>query len=208
VPALVQTIPMADPSSDNTGDPDMPARMPPFASDIHSEPPECCTVHLSHQLSSDSIHARPCLGVRDCGVHAIQQPTGSHAGSGANFKQPTAGFHSRHHPQQSAYRRPAAETPSTIFELGGPRVYSYEEFLRAVAHQAGLAPRLIPIPFAVWNACAWASEMFPSPLLTRNQVELMQIDTVSSPEMSGFVELGISPHSVEAILQKMLSNCG
>src|SRR5437868_11976878 len=37
-----------------------------------------------------------------------------------------------------------AEKPSTIFELGGPRVYSYEEFLGAVAHQAGLAPRLIP----------------------------------------------------------------
>jgi NADH dehydrogenase len=100
-----------------------------------------------------------------------------------------------------------AETPSTIFEFGGPRVYSYEEFLGAVAHQAGLAPRLIPIPFVVWHALAWASEMFPRPHLTCNQVELMQIDTVSSPEMPGFVELGISPHSVEAILQKMLSNC-
>ena len=101
-----------------------------------------------------------------------------------------------------------AETHSIIFELGGPRVYSYEEFLRAVAHQAGLAPLLIPIPLTVWHALAGASEMFPSPLLTRNQVDLMQIDTVSSPEMPGFVELGISPHSVEPILQKMLSNCG
>ena len=101
-----------------------------------------------------------------------------------------------------------AETPATIFEFGGPRVYSYEEFLRAVAHQAGLAPRLVPIPFAVWHALAWASEILPSPLLTRNQVELMQIDSVSSPEMPGFAELGISPHSVEAILQKMLPNCG
>jgi uncharacterized protein YbjT (DUF2867 family) len=64
-----------------------------------------------------------------------------------------------------------AETPSMIFEFGGPRVYFYEEFLRAVARQAGLAPRLIPVPFAVWQALAWASEMFPSPLLTRNQVE-------------------------------------
>jgi len=99
-----------------------------------------------------------------------------------------------------------AETPSPIFEFGGPRVYSYEEFLRAIAHQAGLAPRLIPIPLTVWHALAAASELFPSPLLTRNQVDLMQIDTVSSPEMPGFVELGISPHSVEAILQKMLSN--
>lgn len=50
--------------------------------------------------------------------------------------------------------------------------------------------------------------MFPSPLLTRNQVELMQIDTVSSPGMPGLAELGISPHSVEALLEGMLSNCG
>ena len=95
-----------------------------------------------------------------------------------------------------------------IFELGGPRVYSYEEILRAVAHQAGIAPLLIPIPFAVWHALTWTFEILPNPLLTRNQVELMQIDTVSSPEMPGFGELGISPHSVEAILQRMLSNCG
>jgi uncharacterized protein YbjT (DUF2867 family) len=40
-----------------------------------------------------------------------------------------------------------AKTHSIIFEFGGPRVYSYEEFLGAVAHQAGLAPRLIPSPF-------------------------------------------------------------
>ena len=101
-----------------------------------------------------------------------------------------------------------AQTPSIVFEFGGPRVYSYEEFLRAVAHQAGLAPLLIPIPLAVWHALAGASEMFPSPLLTRNQVDLMQIDTVSSPEMPVFVQPGISPHSVEAIFEKMLSNCG
>ena len=101
-----------------------------------------------------------------------------------------------------------AETPSMIFEFGGPRVYSYEEFLRAVAHQAGIAPRLVPIPFAVWHALTWASEILPDPLLTRNQVELMEIDTVSSPQMPGFSELGITPHSVEAILQRMLSNCG
>jgi uncharacterized protein YbjT (DUF2867 family) len=101
-----------------------------------------------------------------------------------------------------------AETPSTIFEFGGPRVYSYEEFLRTVAHQDGLTPRLIPIPFAVWHTLARASEILPNPLLTRNQVELMQIDTVASPQMPGFVEIGISPHSVEAILQKMLPNCG
>lgn len=100
------------------------------------------------------------------------------------------------------------EIRSIVFELGGPHVYTYEELLRAVAHQAGLARRLVPIPFAVWSALAWASEILPSPLLTRNQLELMQIDTVASPQLPGFAELGISPHSIEAILRKMLPNCG
>src|SRR5712672_1817493 len=101
-----------------------------------------------------------------------------------------------------------AEPPSMTFEFGGPRVYSYQEFLRSVASLAGLAPLLIPIPFAVWHALACAFELLPGPPPTRNQVELTQTDTVSSPEMPGFVELGISPHSVEAILHRMLSNCG
>lgn len=101
-----------------------------------------------------------------------------------------------------------AETPSMAFELGGPCVYSYKEFLRVVALRAGLAPLLIPTPFVVWHVLAWASKMLPDPPLTRNQVELMQIDTMASSEMPGFVELGISPHSVEVILQRMLSNRG
>src|SRR5207302_524228 len=64
--------------------------------------------------------------------------------------------------------------------------------------------RRIPIPFAAWHALAWISEMLPSPPVTRNQVELMQVDTVSSPEIPGFGQLGISPHSVEEILQEIL----
>jgi uncharacterized protein YbjT (DUF2867 family) len=99
-----------------------------------------------------------------------------------------------------------AEPHPTVFEFGGPTRYSYEQLLRAIAQQAGLSPRLIPIPFAVWHALAWASEILPGLPLTRNQVELMRIDSVSSPEMSGFAELGISPHSIEEILQGMLSN--
>jgi uncharacterized protein YbjT (DUF2867 family) len=96
------------------------------------------------------------------------------------------------------------ERHAITYECGGPRVYSYEEFLRAVAHEAGLKPMLIPIPFAAWHALAWISEMLPSPPVTRNQVELMQVDNVSSPEMPGFGQLGISPHSVEEMLQQML----
>ncbi|MDH2341868.1 complex I NDUFA9 subunit family protein [Bradyrhizobium sp. SSUT77] len=101
-----------------------------------------------------------------------------------------------------------AETYPTVFEFGGPTSYSYEQLLGAIAHQAGLAPLLIPMPFAVWQALAWAFEILPRPPLTRNQVELMRIDSVSSPEMPGFSELGISPHSIEEILRRMSSHRG
>jgi NADH dehydrogenase len=75
------------------------------------------------------------------------------------------------------------EMHAVTFECGGPRVYSYEELLRAIAHEAKLKPVLIPIPFAAWHALAWFAEMLPSPAITRNQVELMQVDNVSSSEM-------------------------
>jgi uncharacterized protein YbjT (DUF2867 family) len=97
------------------------------------------------------------------------------------------------------------ETHAITYECGGPCVYSYKEFLRAVAHEAGLRqPLLIPLPFGAWHALAWASEMLPSPPVTRNQVELMQADNVASLEMPGFGDLGISPHLVGEILQEML----
>jgi uncharacterized protein YbjT (DUF2867 family) len=99
-------------------------------------------------------------------------------------------------------RRP--ERDAKPFEFGGPRVYTYQELLKTVGRQAGLAPSLVPIPFPVWHALAWASEMLPEPMLTRNQVELMEIDTVPSPEMPGFANLGISPRSIEETLQKIL----
>jgi uncharacterized protein YbjT (DUF2867 family) len=93
---------------------------------------------------------------------------------------------------------------STTYELGGPRVYSYVDFLRVVAREARLKPTLIPVPFPAWHALAWFLEILPNPPVTRNQVELMEIDNIASPEAPGFDSLGISPHSVEQVLQQML----
>jgi NADH dehydrogenase len=95
------------------------------------------------------------------------------------------------------------ETNAITYECGGPRIYTYEEFLRAVAHEAGVRPILVPVPFLAWRVLGWVSEMFPRPPVTRNQVELMEVDNVASG-MPGFSELGITPHSVEEILQVLL----
>lgn len=102
-----------------------------------------------------------------------------------------------------ALQQPDAEAKT--FECGGPRVYTYAELLRSVAREAGLRPILMPFPFAAWHALAWMSELLPKPAITRNQVELMQIDTIASPESPGLAELGISPRTVEEILQEIMS---
>jgi uncharacterized protein YbjT (DUF2867 family) len=96
------------------------------------------------------------------------------------------------------------ERHAITLECGGPRVYTYEELLRTVAHEAKLKSMLIPVPFVAWHALAWFAEMLPNPPVTRNQVELMQVDNVSSPGLPGLGELGITPQSVEEILQEIL----
>jgi len=97
-----------------------------------------------------------------------------------------------------------SQKPYPVYELAGPRVCSYEELLRAIARIAGLRPVLMHMPLAFWNALAGVAEMLPRPPLTRNQVELMQIDTVASEHLPGFRALGISPRSLEDELEVIL----
>jgi uncharacterized protein YbjT (DUF2867 family) len=94
-----------------------------------------------------------------------------------------------------------SQKPCPVYELAGPRVYSYEELLRTIARIAGLRPVLVRIPFVLWDALAGLAEMLPQPPLTRNQVELMQIDTTASENLPGIRALGISPRSLEDELE-------
>jgi uncharacterized protein YbjT (DUF2867 family) len=97
-----------------------------------------------------------------------------------------------------------SKKPYPLYELAGPRVYSYGELLRNIARTAGLRPVLMRMPFALWDALAGAAEILPHPPLTRNQVDLMQIDTTASGDLPGFRVLGISPRSLEQELEAML----
>jgi uncharacterized protein YbjT (DUF2867 family) len=98
------------------------------------------------------------------------------------------------------------QRPFPIYELAGPRVYSYGELLRTIARTAGLRPVLVRIPFAFWDAVAGLAEILPHPPLTRNQVELMQIDTTASDSRPGFGLLGISPRSLEEELKAIFKH--
>ena len=82
------------------------------------------------------------------------------------------------------------QTHAITFECGGPRVYSYEELLHALAREADLKRILIPLPFAAWRALAWTAELLPNPPVPRNQVELMQVGVVLENMLRHFSSSG------------------
>jgi NADH dehydrogenase len=99
--------------------------------------------------------------------------------------------------------QPAATQPVT-YELGGPHVYTYEELLKVIAHRLRRKPILFPVAFSMWHALARIAELLPGALLSRNQVELMEVDNVASEGMPGFDALGIAPQPIEDTLEQII----
>jgi NADH dehydrogenase len=93
-----------------------------------------------------------------------------------------------------------AAQAESLYEFAGPRIYAYRDLLETVCDHFGLRRALVPAPFLVWQTLAYLAELLPRPPITRNQVELMRIDNVSSSAQPGFSALGIEPRGIEAVL--------
>jgi NADH dehydrogenase len=85
------------------------------------------------------------------------------------------------------------------YEFAGARVYTYKELVLTVADRIGARPRLVPLPFALWQILALAAELLPGSPLTLNQVALMQHDNVPSVDSPGLSSLDITPTEIDAI---------
>jgi NADH dehydrogenase len=92
-----------------------------------------------------------------------------------------------------------------VFELGGPRGYTYRSLLKLLLEQLGLSRKLLPVPFVVWEAQASLLGVLPRPPVTHDQITLMKKDNVVGLGMPGFAALGIEPRSVESVLPTYLS---
>jgi uncharacterized protein YbjT (DUF2867 family) len=96
------------------------------------------------------------------------------------------------------------QVPDQIYELAGPRIYIYRALLKSLAAAARNEPLLLPLPFALWHAIGYVAEFLPSPPITRNQVELMEGDSVAAPGAPGFEVLQIAPRAIEDALPEVL----
>jgi uncharacterized protein YbjT (DUF2867 family) len=91
-----------------------------------------------------------------------------------------------------------------LYELGGPRVYTYEALVRLVLDQTGRRRPLLPVPYVIWHAVAAVIAPLPRRPISRDQVKLMQKDNVVSPGALTFADLGITPTALEAIAPSYL----
>jgi len=96
------------------------------------------------------------------------------------------------------------ESRAIAYECGGSHIYSYKRLLQALAEAVGSKAILLPLPFPAWQVMARVAEMLPNPPITRNQVELMQVDNVSATDRPGLADLGISPRAIEVEVRSIL----
>lgn len=96
---------------------------------------------------------------------------------------------------------------SRVYEIGGPRVYTFKELMELMLREIGQKRFLAPVPFPIASMIGLAGEIagaapFVEPPLTRDQVKLLKHDNIvdASGAVGTLSDLGVEPNTVESIL--------
>lgn len=92
-----------------------------------------------------------------------------------------------------------------VYELGGPKVYSFEDIMNLVLETTCRRRPLVPVPFFVARMLGSILGLLPFPPLTRDQVVLLERDNVVGAGAPGLADLGVAPTPAEAVLESYLS---
>ena len=95
--------------------------------------------------------------------------------------------------------------PGRTYEFGGPAVYSFHQLMEVVRRETGRRVLLAPVPWLVGHLQAALLQLLPAPLLTTDQLRLMQSDNVVAPGALTLADLGIRPTTIEVIVPEYLS---
>ena len=98
----------------------------------------------------------------------------------------------------------ALDRAGGLFELGGPKVYSFRQLMELLLEEIGRKRLLVPVPFAVMQAKAAFIQFVPGAPITPDQVESLKYDNVVSEGAAGFAELGIEPTDIETVIPTYL----
>ena len=80
---------------------------------------------------------------------------------------------------------------SKIIECTGPEIISFKDLLNKLLKLIGKKRILIPLPLSIAKFSAKFFEMFPNPLLTRDQLKLLKYDNIPSGKYKTNSDIGI-----------------
>jgi uncharacterized protein YbjT (DUF2867 family) len=99
----------------------------------------------------------------------------------------------------------SSATCGKVYELGGPRVWTFREILAFILKQTRRDKKLVDIPMGIARIEANILQHLPGKLLTPDQLLLLANDNIVSPGALGLADLGIIPTPVELIVPAYLS---
>lgn len=98
--------------------------------------------------------------------------------------------------------------PGRVYEIGGPEVATQLELNKRILAETHRTNLLVPVPAAIAKLLALPFAILPAPLLTADQVDLLQLDNVVSEEARKdkrtLAAFGITPTAMDAILESYL----
>lgn len=96
------------------------------------------------------------------------------------------------------------DTYGKTYQLGGPRVYTLRELVEFVIFVLGKKRKIIGLNDRLSYWQAYAMEMMPLKLMTRDNIHSMEVDSVCQGPLAP--ELGLKPAPIEAIVPEYLAN--
>lgn len=100
------------------------------------------------------------------------------------------------------------QTAKTVFELGGPKIYTYREIADLTLREIGRRKPIVGTPAGLMKIAAFFAELpailGQTPALTRDQVDLLVHDNVVRAGANTLATLGIAPTAAEVILPTYL----
>tara|TARA_B100000989_G_scaffold140969_1_gene104891 strand:+ start:7169 stop:8128 length:960 start_codon:yes stop_codon:yes gene_type:complete len=90
------------------------------------------------------------------------------------------------------------------FELAGPTVYSMDELLKLIFSIKNIFRFYVPIPLKFASLLGYIFEKLPKPLLTRDQVKLMEFENISTLGLQNLKKIVPNPKSLEIVLPTYL----
>jgi NADH dehydrogenase len=96
------------------------------------------------------------------------------------------------------------DAAKSVFELGGPKVYTYREIAALTLRETGRDKPIIGVPAGLMKIAGWFAEFLPVPPITHDQVDLLTHDNVVRGGARTLADLGIAATAVEAILPTYL----